>query len=285
MASQMNTSAVQESECSQQVEVDMLRQKERRRKNKYLMVSVLTMVVFLLIWELCSDVLHLMPSCSLPSPVASVKAFITKFYDRSPDRGYIWQHALASLQVVVIGSGLGIVIGIPLGILMGWYKKFDMFFKSIFDIIRPIPPIAWIPIMVVLLGIGVKAKAAVIFLSSVVPCVINSYAGIKQVNPVHLWVAQIFGATDRQMLRTIAIPSAMPMIFTGVRVALNAAWMALVAAELLASTKGLGYMIQLARTFGRPDIIIAGMFAIGLLSMVFNVIVSLLEKKFVKGGI
>ena len=285
MASQMNTSAVQESECSQQVEVDMLRQKERRRKNKYLMVSVLTMVVFLLIWELCSDVLHLMPSYSLPSPVASVKAFITKFYDRSPDRGYIWQHALASLQVVVNGSGLGIVIGIPLGILMGWYKKFDMFFKSIFDIIRPIPPIAWIPIMVVLLGIGVKAKAAVIFLSSVVPCVINSYAGIKQVNPVHLWVAQIFGATDRQMLRTIAIPSAMPMIFTGVRVALNAAWMALVAAELLASTKGLGYMIQLARTFGRPDIIIAGMFAIGLLSMVFNVIVSLLEKKFVKGGI
>ena len=285
MASQMNTSAVQESECSQQVEVDMLRQKERRRKNKYLMVSVLTMVVFLLIWELCSDVLHLMPAYSLPSPVASVKAFITKFYDRSPDRGYIWQHALASLQVVVIGSGLGIVIGIPLGILMGWYKKFDMFFKSIFDVIRPIPPIAWIPIMVVLLGIGVKAKAAVIFLSSVVPCVINSYAGIKQVNPVHLWVAQIFGATDRQMLRTIAIPSAMPMIFTGVRVALNAAWMALVAAELLASTKGLGYMIQLARTFGRPDIIIAGMLAIGLLSMVFNIIVTLLEKKFVKGGI
>ena len=130
-----------------------------------------------------------------------------------------------------------------------------------------------------------KAKAAVIFLASVVPCVINTYAGIKQVNPVHIWVAQIFGATNLQMLRTIGIPTAMPMIFTGVRVALNAAWMALVAAELLASTQGLGYMIQISRTFGRPDIIIAGMFAIGVLSMLFNLVLSLLEKAFVKGGI
>lgn len=278
-------SARQADEHGIQNEVELLRRKERRRKNKYLLISVLTMVVFLLVWELCSDVLHLLPSYSLPSPIASFKAFIAKFYERAPDRGYIWQHALASLQVVLIGAGLGIVVGIPLGILMGWYKKFDLFFKSIFDVIRPIPPIAWIPIMVVLLGIGVKAKAAVIFLASVVPCVINAYSGIKQVNPVHLWVAQIFGATDRQMLRTIAIPSAMPMIFTGIRVALNAAWMALVAAELLASTRGLGYMIQLARTFGRPDIIIAGMLAIGLLSLLFNILVSLLEKKFVKGGV
>lgn len=277
--------AAVDEELEQQAEIERLRQEERRRKNKYLLISVVTMVVFLVVWEICSDGLRLLPAYSLPSPVASVKAFITKFYDRSPDRGYMWQHVLASLQVVLIGSGLGIVIGIPLGILMGWYKKFDMFFKPIFDIIRPIPPIAWIPIMVTLLGIGVKAKAAVIFLASVVPCVINTYAGIKQVNPVHLWVAQIFGATDRQMLRTIALPSAMPMIFTGVRVALNAAWMALVAAEMLASTRGLGYMIQLSRSFGRPDIIIAGMLAIGLLCMLFNLIVSALEKKFVKGGI
>lgn len=278
------TKPSRQEERGVQEEVELLRREERRKRNKYLLVSVLTLAIFLLVWELCSDVLRLLPAYSLPSPLASVKAFITKFYDRSPDRGYIWQHALASLQVVVIGAGLGIAVGIPLGILMGWYKKFDLFFKSIFDVIRPIPPIAWIPIMVVLLGIGVKAKAAVIFLASVVPCVINAYSGIKQVNPVHLWVAQIFGATDRQMLRTIAIPSAMPMIFTGIRVALNAAWMALVAAELLASTQGLGYMIQLARTFGRPDIIIAGMLAIGLLSLLFNVVVSLLEKKFVKGG-
>lgn len=265
--------------------VEEYKRKEQKRKRKYLLVSVITVVVFLAVWEICTDVLRLMPEYRLPSPVASVKAFLRKFVDRSPDRAYLWQHALASMKVVLVGSGLGILVGIPLGILMGWYKKFDQFFKGIFDVIRPIPPIAWIPIMVVLLGIGVKAKAAVIFLASVVPCVINTYSGIKQVQPVHLWVAQIFGATDRQMLRTIAIPTAMPMIFTGIRVALNAAWMALVAAELLASTQGLGYMIQISRTFGRPDIIVAGIFAIGILSMLTNLVVNLLEKIFVKGGI
>lgn len=265
--------------------IEEFKRKEKKRRNKYLLISILSMGTFLLVWEICSDVLRLLPAYSLPSPVASAQAFVRKFYDRSPDRAYIWQHALASLRVVLIGGSLGIAIGIPLGILMGWYKKFDHFFKGIFDVIRPIPPIAWIPIMVVILGIGVKAKAAVIFLASIVPCVINAYSGIKQVNPVHLWVAQIFGATDFQMLKTIGIPTALPMIFTGVRVALNAAWMALVAAELLASTQGLGYMIQISRTFGRPDIILAGMFAIGVLSMFFNVIINLLEKAFVKGGI
>lgn len=265
--------------------IEEFKRKEQKRKRKYFLISLITVIVFLGIWEVCTDVLHLLPSYRLPSPVASVKAFIQKFYDRSPDRALLWQHALASMRVVLIGCGLGIIVGIPLGILMGWYKKFDMFFKGIFDVIRPIPPIAWIPIMVVLLGIGVRAKAAVIFLASVVPCVINTYSGIKQVSPVHIWVAQIFGATDRQMLRTIALPTAMPMIFTGIRVALNAAWMALVAAELLASTQGLGYMIQISRTFGRPDIIVAGIFAIGALSMLTNVVVNLVEKIFVKGGI
>lgn len=265
--------------------VQEFKRNEQKKKRKYFFISVVTVIIFLAVWEICTDGLRLLPEYRLPSPVASVRAFIQKFYTKNPDRAYLWQHALASMKVVLIGSGLGIAVGIPLGILMGWYKKFDMFFKGIFDVIRPIPPIAWIPIMVVLLGIGVKAKAAVIFLASVVPCVINTYSGIRQVNPVHLWVAQIFGATDRQMLRTIALPTAMPMIFTGVRVALNAAWMALVAAELLASTQGLGYMIQISRTFGRPDIIVAGIFAIGALSILTNVVVNLAEKILVKGGI
>ena len=107
--------AQQADERGIQNEVELLRRKERRRKNKYLLISVLTMVVFLLIWELCSDVLRLLPVYSLPSPIAAVEAFIVKFYERAPDRGYIWQHALASLQVVLIVGGPGIVVGITLG--------------------------------------------------------------------------------------------------------------------------------------------------------------------------
>ena len=220
----------------------------------------------------------------MPAP-ADVWARFVKTFTKPIAKTSLAGHAWASLRRVLMALLIAWAFGISFGILIGWNKKCKAFFGSIFEVIRPIPPIAWIPIMVVLLGIGVKAKAAVIFLASVVPCVINTYAGIKQVNPVHIWVAQIFGATNLQMLRTIGIPTAMPMIFTGVRVALNAAWMALVAAELLASTQGLGYMIQISRTFGRPDIIIAGMFAIGVLSMLFNLVLSLLEKAFVKGGI
>ena len=272
-------------EVTDQEAINELKRRKRKKQTRSLLISVATMVVFLGIWQFCTGVLHLLPDYRLPSPLASVVTFIQKFYTKAPDRGYIWMHAIESAKIVLIGSGLGIVIGIPLGILMAWYKKFDLFFKPIFDVIRPIPPIAWIPVMVVVLGIGVKAKVAVIFLASIVSCIINAYSGIKQVNTVHLWVAQIFGASDFQMLRTIAIPSAMPMIFTGIRVALNAAWMALVAAELLASSSGLGYMIQLARTYGRPDIIIAGILAIGILGIITNAVISLLEKFFVKGGI
>ena len=137
--------------------------------------------------------------------------------------------------------------------------------------------------MIILNGIGIIPKIVTVFLSAFVPCVLNSYTGIRQTKDVHLWVGQTFGASDTQMLLNIAIPTALPMIMTGVRVALGAAWTCIVAAEMLASTKGLGYMIQQARGIYRPDIIICGMIAIGAIGAVFSGILSLIENKIVKG--
>lgn len=261
-----------------------MKKEKAAQKRKYFIISAISLLTFLVIWEICSDVLRLLPAYALPSPVQVVKTFFDKLTNPNPDRATLLQHLGTSLQVALTGYLIGIVVGVPLGVLMGWYKRFDQFFKPIFDVIRPIPPIGWIPIMVVLFGIGLQAKSAVIFLASVVPCMINTYSGIKQTNPVHLWVAQTFGATNFQMLCKIAIPSALPMIFTGLKVALNAAWMALVAAELLAATKGIGYMIQISRMFGRADIIVVGMLTVGAVSLVFNWILDTLEKKLVKGG-
>ena len=133
------------------------------------------------------------------------------------------------------------------------------------------------------LGIGFWAKVAVIFVGALIPCVINSYTGIKQTNQVHLWVGNTFGATRTQMLFRIAIPTALPVIFTGLKTALGIAWMTLVAAELLASTSGLGYMIQVARTIGRADIIVMGMLVIGVVGLILSGILDFLENKFVKG--
>ena len=155
--------------------------------------------------------------------------------------------------------------------------------KPIFDLLRPIPPIGWIPIMILVLGIGFWAKVAVIFVGALIPCVINSYTGIKQVNPVHMWVGQTFGGTRTQMLFMVAIPTALPVIFTGLKTALGISWMTLVAAELLASNNGLGYMIQVARTIGRADIIVMGMLVIGVVGLILSTILDFLENRYVKG--
>jgi NitT/TauT family transport system permease protein/taurine transport system permease protein len=138
--------------------------------------------------------------------------------------------------------------------------------------------------MITFFGIGIMSKVSVIFIASFIPAVINSYSGIKQAKDVHKWVAQTFGASNKQVLFTIAIPSAGPMIFTGARVALNGSWVSLVAAELIASTKGLGYMIQTARLVGRIDVVFVGVLVIGVFGAIMMEGLSYLERKFVKGG-
>jgi len=137
--------------------------------------------------------------------------------------------------------------------------------------------------MIVLLGIGDASKIVTVFLSAFIPCVVNSYTGIKQTKDVHLWVGQTFGASNFQMLIYIAIPTSLPMVMAGARVALAGAWTCIVAAELLASERGLGFMIQQARGIFRPDLIISGMIAIGMIGIVFSWFLGKLEKIVVKG--
>lgn len=255
------------------------------KKHKYTIISIVSIVVVLLIWQLCTETLGLVSTMIIPSPYIVIKAFIFKLTSPNPDTGTLLQHIWASLKVALMGFCFGVVIGVPLGILMGWYKKFDLFVKPIFDLLRPIPPIAWIPLMILWLGIGIQAKAVIIFFSAFVPCVINTYSGIKQTSPVHIWVAQTFGASNFTILRKVAIPTALPSIFTGMRVSLMLSWTSLVAAELLAATRGLGFMIQAARMMARTDIIVVGMLTIGGVGAVLSYLLGLLEKKFVKGWV
>lgn len=241
------------------------------------------MLGFFLFWHLCTEVLELMPAYSLPSPVKVIQSLITKLSSKSPDGSTLLVHVWTSLKTSMLAFLVAAVAGIPLGIAMAWHKTVDLLVKPVFDLLRPIPPIGWIPIMILLLGIGIWAKVAVIFIGAFIPCVINSYTGIKQTSTIHLWVGQTFGATRRQMLWKVAIPTALPVIFTGLKVSLGISWMTLVAAELLASTKGLGYMIQVARTIGRADIIVVGMLTIGIVGLLLAYLLDLLEKIFVKG--
>jgi len=247
-----------------------------------LAISIISLAVFFTIWQLITEEWKLFQSYQLPSPLRLLKTFIGKFSNRNPDGATLPQHIWASVKVALTGFFIGSVFGVPAGIIMAWNKTADRFLRPIFDLLKPIPPIAWIPIMIMFFGIGLGAKAAVIFMGAAIPCLINSYTGIKQTSAVHVWVARTFGATRNKILFRVAIPTALPFIFTGLRISLANAWIALVAAELLASTNGLGFMIQMGRTFTRTDIVIIGMLTIGTIGALSSFLLKLVEDRFIR---
>lgn len=245
---------------------------------------LISVFAFLGLWYLATAVLKLVPARSLPDPIKVLSTLIKKMYIKIPDGATLPQHIWASLKVAMLGYVFGVVIGVPTGIAMGWFKWVDKIVRPVFDFIKPIPPLALIPVMIVIFGISIQSKASIIFFSTVIPCIINSYSGIKQTNPIHLWVARTFGATNRQQLFTVALPSSMPMVIAGLRVAMGSSWMGLVAAELLGSTSGIGYLISVGRALLRADLILVGILTLGIIGILISFGFDLLEKVLVPGG-
>ena len=242
-------------------------------------ISFISFFVFLVVWELICR-LGIIGPYQLVPPSQLVTTFIMKLTNVNPDGATLLQHTRTSLLLALTGFGAAVVIGVPLGLLMGWYKALDIMVTPVFDAVRPIPPIAWIPLAIIWLGIGLTAKAFIIFLAAFVPCVINSYTGIKLTNPVLIRVAEIYGASRWETFYKIGVPSAVPMVFTGLKLSLNASWTTLVAAELLAASQGLGYLIQMGRRLSRPDIIIIGMLTIGLTGALMSYSLNRIEARF-----
>ena len=253
---------------------------EDARKSKYQLtvLSIIGVLAFLLIWQF-AVMGGLLPNRYVPMPSEVGKLFFVKWVDPNPDGAVLGVHILASLQVALTGFFLAIIIGVPLGLFMGWFRGFESFMRPIFEILRPIPPVSWIPITIIWLGLGLQAKAFIVFFSAFVPCTINAYTGIRQTSPALINVAKVCGASNFTIFRKIGIPSAMTMTFAGIRVALGNAWATLVAAEMLAANVGLGYMIQQGRSFARPDIIILGIVVIGILGVIFTWLLGLVEGK------
>ena len=156
----------------------------KRRKETYGWLSVLSIILFVAIWWFSCDVLKLTNSSTLPGPVTIAETFIKKLTGTAPDGATLPQHIFSSLRIALGGWAMGVVIGTPLGIFMAWYKKVDLFVRPLFDLLRPVPGLAWIPLMIILFGIGLTPKIVTVFLSAFVPCVINSYTGIRQTKDV-----------------------------------------------------------------------------------------------------
>lgn len=187
-------------------------------------------------------------------------------------------HAGYSLFRVMIGFTIGAFAGIILGVLMGWYKMAEAIFQPLFRIIRPIPPIAWIPISIIWFGLGESAKIFLIFLASFANTTLNSWAGAKNVDTTVVNAAKMLGASERQIFFEIVLPSSVPNIFAGLQVALSSSWATVLAAEMVRSSEGLGWMIVAGMNNNDMVQIMSGIVMIGVVGFILAIIMRKAEE-------
>lgn len=237
--------------------------------------KVLIVLFFLILWEALSLLLN---TRFFPGPLKVGKTLLELTVS-----GALLIHSLVSLSRVVAGFFLAAAVGLPLGIVMGWSRKAESL-SVIIEIIRPIPPLAWIPLAMLWFGIGFQSKVFLIFIGAFFPILSDSFLGVRETDPYLIEAGRVLGATDNEILRKVVIPNAAPSILEGLRIGLGVAWMCLVAAELtgLKSPLGLGYMIMEARDLGNADVVIAGMITIGVIGYCMNAVLHQTEKRLVK---
>jgi ABC-type nitrate/sulfonate/bicarbonate transport system permease component len=226
------------------------------------------LAAFVVVWEVISvygQRINPQLDVMMPPPTAVVSAAIDLF-----QRGVLFTHILDSLKRVLAAVGTATALGVPLGLAMGWSARFRAAVDPVLEFIRPIPPLAWIPLSILWFGIGDMQIVYIIFLAAFFPVVLNSMAGARDVDTYLVRAGLSLGARRGELFRTVVLPAALPQIFTGVRIGLGIGWMALVAGELVAAPSGLGFMINNARTLFRSDYILLGMVLIGVLGLVLD---------------
>ena len=193
--------------------------------------------------------------------------------------GTLFEHIGASLMRVATGFLLAVVIAVPLGLWMGWVKGAYLTLNPLFQMLRPISPIAWIPIAILWFGVGNLSPIFLIFLSSVFPMIVQTVVGVHTIERRYLWAAANFGVSRTTLFRRVIIPAVLPQVIVGMRIGLGVAWLVVVAAEMIALRSGLGYLIMDSRNAGnRYDLVVAGMIIIGLIGLMLDGPMRLLEQ-------
>lgn len=198
-------------------------------------------------------------------------------------RGYmgasLWTHIKASLGVVLAGFSAAVLVGVPLGMMLAWSNRADRLLGPVVAVLSPIPPPAWIPLAILWFGIGLPGKAFVVFVSSVVPCIVNAHAAVREVPPTLIAAARTMGARGGRLLRSVVLPASLPSILAGVRISLGVAWATVVAAELVVATAGLGFLVMNGYRNFEAHIMAAAMVIIAVIGALLDVAVSLATRR------
>jgi taurine transport system permease protein len=214
----------------------------------------------------------------LPSPQAVLErgwVVLTQGYMGSS----LWEHLAASLQRISFALVAAVLTAIPLGIAIGYSRIARGIFDPLIEFYRPIPPLAYLPLIVIWCGIGELSKVLLIFLAIFAPIAIATATGVRNADKSKIRAAQALGATQAQLIRHVILPSALPDILTGIRIGLGVGWSTLVAAELIAATSGLGFMVQSAAQFLVTDVVILGILVIALIAFALELGLRALQRK------
>lgn len=243
------------------------------RKRLYLILPFLSIGSFIAMWFIMSA----KPGSLLPSP-ADVWARYLKFRAKGVLGMSLLTHTLISLRRVFIALFFAWTIGIAFGVLIGWNKKANALLGPIFHAFRAIPPLAWVPFLILMMGSNETSRVLLVFIGAVMPVVVNTQTGMANVNQQYLNVGKVFQANRRQMLLDIGFPSALDAIFAGIKNSTSAAWMVVLAAEMLGSTSGVGFLVFRGINASDYDLTLLGMVVIAIVGALLGIFIQSIER-------
>lgn len=239
-----------------------------------LLIGLAAVLIFLAIWQAIAFA-RLVPPLFLPGPLDIWYALVDYVSD-----GSIWADLTVSGEELAYGYLLAIAVGLPIGLLAGWYRRANMALEPFINFMNAMPRIALVPLFIIWFGIGIWSKVAIIFLSAVFPILINTQAGIRNLDANWVKAAHSFGASDPQIFRTVALPGAIPFILTGMRIGVGHALIGVVVGELVAARAGIGLMMATAGTSFQTAKVFAGLVIVSSAGVLLVYLISLIERRF-----
>lgn len=252
------------------------REQASAKRRLQISLGILSLVIVVAIYWIITALPSSNPAL-LPPPGVIVRGFVNGILD-----GSLFEATQASLGRVAAGYVIGCAVAIVVGSIRGWYRIVGYLLDPVVDAMRPVPALAYIPLVILWFGIGEGARILVIAFASFLSCIVSVTAGMKEVPIVYADAARTLGASERMVFLRVAIPSALPYIFAGLRVSLGAAWGTLVAAELIAAQSGLGYLLQAGQAFFRSELVIIALVIIGLIGYLMDAFLKALQTRLLR---